>query len=637
MLRYLSILSVLLLTCSGLKAQPPPVNTDSLLKISNNDRLPDSIRLGSLELIVSDWMMRDPDSCLHYTRIFASLATRLKSEEHLATALYLQGVSYYFKGELSEAIHSLNKSLEHRGEHGDPIGTAAALNVIGAVYMKQGNHAKAIDHYVRCLKLSERIEDSRGIAGSHFNIGRIYTHQKDYEKALTHFKTSLLYKDSSDLAGKANVYQIMATTYVDMKRDLLAQVYFQKSLAFGKAAGDITGVGISYSNMASYYLDRENPDTVILYAQKSIAQFEQVDDWLGIAYAYATLAQANKLKGQPRKAIEWAEKAMDIARQFNETKLVQETARILSDNYRSIGQLDKALEMYDLNITLKDSIQSEENQRGVLRQEYAYQYEKEALSDSLQFAKKEAVLTEQTEKQRLGLGAAAIVLLLIILLASSIYKGKKRSDELLLNILPEQVAEELKQHGQAEARLINEVTVLFTDFKDFTAVSEKMTPKELVHDLHECFTAFDHIIQKHGLEKIKTIGDAYMAAGGLPTPNQTHPRDAVSAALDIIDFIEGIKVRKIADGKPYFDIRIGIHTGPVVAGIVGVKKFSYDIWGDTVNTASRIESSGSAGQVNISQTTYELLQDDPQFAFESRGMIETKGKGAMEMYFVAKI
>jgi uncharacterized protein (TIGR02246 family) len=214
---------------------------------------------------------------------------------------------------------------------------------------------------------------------------------------------------------------------------------------------------------------------------------------------------------------------------------------------------------------------------------------------------------------------------------------KKRSDDLLLNILPHEVAEELKSKGSAEAKHIDLVTILFTDFQGFTAISEKLSPGQLVHDLNECFSAFDGICEKHGIEKIKTIGDAYMAAGGLPTTNSTHASDVLKAALEIRDFIAEGKARRIAGGLPFFEIRIGIHTGPVVAGIVGVKKFQYDIWGDTVNIASRMESSGEVGEVNISEATYAAVKDEPGFAFTSRGKVHAKGKGEMEMYFVTPI
>jgi ligand-binding sensor domain-containing protein/class 3 adenylate cyclase len=211
---------------------------------------------------------------------------------------------------------------------------------------------------------------------------------------------------------------------------------------------------------------------------------------------------------------------------------------------------------------------------------------------------------------------------------------KKRSDELLLNILPEEIAEELKVKGTADAKLIDEVTVLFTDFKGFTQLSEKLSPKALVSEINECFSAFDLIMQKYNIEKIKTIGDSYMAAGGLPTPNKTHPHDVVKAALEIQAFMSSHKEKKEALGEPCFEIRIGIHTGPVVAGIVGIKKFAYDIWGDSVNIASRMESSCEVGKVNISETTYNLVKE--KFKCEYRGEIEAKNKGRLKMYYISE-
>ena len=217
-----------------------------------------------------------------------------------------------------------------------------------------------------------------------------------------------------------------------------------------------------------------------------------------------------------------------------------------------------------------------------------------------------------------------------------ILEEKNRSDELLLNILPADTAEELKQYGSAKAKNYDTVTVLFTDFKGFTQHAERLSAEELVAEIDHCFKAFDRIMDEYNIEKIKTIGDAYMAAAGLPKANTSNPSDAVNATLAIRDFMLGYKMEMERNGQDAFEIRIGVHTGPVVAGIVGIKKFAYDIWGDTVNLASRMESSGAVGKVNISQDTYELLKDHNEFSFEPRGKIEAKNKGEIEMYFVER-
>jgi len=240
--------------------------------------------------------------------------------------------------------------------------------------------------------------------------------------------------------------------------------------------------------------------------------------------------------------------------------------------------------------------------------------------------------------------------LLLLLLAGGIYsrlqysrrtraiieEEKDRSNNLLLNILPADIAEELKIHGKAEARDFDMVSILFTDFKGFTNASAKLSASDLVREINACFEAFDGIMEKYNIEKIKTIGDAYMAAGGLPVPSHDSAKNTILAALEMQSFISKRKAELDALGQPSFEMRSGVHIGPVVAGIVGVKKFQYDIWGDTVNTASRMESSGEVGRVNISQATYEVLKDDPDFNFENRGKIEAKGKGEIAMYFVER-
>jgi len=208
-------------------------------------------------------------------------------------------------------------------------------------------------------------------------------------------------------------------------------------------------------------------------------------------------------------------------------------------------------------------------------------------------------------------------------------REKQRSDDLLLNILPAEVAEELKEKGSAEAKYFDHVTVLFTDFVGFTKAGERMSPQQLVDELDACFKEFDGVTSKYGIEKIKKIGDAYLAVSGLPIANPDHAANIVDAAMEICAFM---MQRKQQMGDKTFEVRIDVHSGSVVAGIVGIKKFAYDIWGDTVNTAARMEQNSEPGKINISQTTYELVKD--KITCEYRGEIDAKNKGAMRMYFV---
>ncbi|EAY24791.1 adenylate/guanylate cyclase domain-containing protein [Microscilla marina] len=211
----------------------------------------------------------------------------------------------------------------------------------------------------------------------------------------------------------------------------------------------------------------------------------------------------------------------------------------------------------------------------------------------------------------------------------------KQSEELLLNILPKEIAEELKAKGTVAPKPYELATVLFTDFKGFTSVAARMKPIDLLKELNACFDAFDEIIEKHEMERIKTIGDAYMCVGGVPNANTTNPVNAVLAALEMQRFMKQKREEKASQGENYWQCRLGINSGEVIAGVIGRKKFAYDIWGDTVNSASRMESNGEAGKVNISGSTHALVKD--LFECEHRGKINAKGKGEVDMYFVLGI
>ena len=213
-----------------------------------------------------------------------------------------------------------------------------------------------------------------------------------------------------------------------------------------------------------------------------------------------------------------------------------------------------------------------------------------------------------------------------------IEQEKIKSEKLLLNILPKEVARELAETGHAEAKHYHHVSVLFSDFVGFTEYAKMLSPREIVKELDFYFMAFDQIVERNGLEKIKTIGDAYMAVGGLPIANESNAYDAINAGLEMQDFVEKIRSKKEEIGEPFLQLRLGINTGEVVAGVVGKNKFAYDVWGNTVNIANRIELAGLRGKVNVSFSTYQLAKK--YFKFKARGVVEMKGMGEAPMFTV---
>jgi adenylate cyclase len=210
---------------------------------------------------------------------------------------------------------------------------------------------------------------------------------------------------------------------------------------------------------------------------------------------------------------------------------------------------------------------------------------------------------------------------------------QEKSERLLLNVLPKPIADRLKQGQQTIADNFAEVTVLFADIVNFTELASALSPCELVGLLNQIFSTFDRLVEQRNLEKIKTIGDSYMVVGGLPTPRSDHAEAVAELALEMLEAIATFKVSTAPNSKP-LTMRIGINTGPVGAGVIGTTKFAYDLWGDTVNTASRMESHGIAGHIQVTATTYHLLQE--KYAFQPRGIVDVKGKGQMETYMLLR-
>ncbi len=332
------------------------------------------------------------------------------------------------------------------------------------------------------------------------------------------------------------------------------------------------------------------------------------------------------------KAIGYLHRSADSAKKIGVPLIVQDCYEQLAKAYQLTGNYKKALEYANALRLVKDSLFSADNNNKIAALESKRKEFQDSLKDAVKI--KERQVLEQNHSNYVYASVAVVVLLLgftFFLTRNNklLSKERKKSDNLLLNILPEEVAMQLKEKGSATAKQFDNVTVLFSDFVDFTKASQHMSPQVLVEELDTCFKKFDEIVSKHNIEKIKTIGDAYLACAGLPTTDTMHAQHAVQAAIEINKFMDE---RYAKLGTRTFQVRLGLHSGSVVAGIVGNIKFAYDIWGDTVNTAARMEQNSEPGKVNISETTYELVKD--KFGCEYRGEIDAKGKGQLKMYYV---
>ncbi len=499
-----------------------------------------------------------------------------------------------------KAMDYARKVLALSEQIGFKKGMANAYNSMGVIYDHKGDYYPALEFHKKALKIREEIGFKKGIAGSYNNIGHIYWRQGNYPEALKNYFASLKIREE---------------------------------------IGDKNGISSSYNNIGNIYYIQGNYPVALKNYFASLKISEEIGDKEGIANSYNNIGTIYTNQKKYNEASGYLNKALSLSKEIGLLEINKNSYKNLTILDSAQGNFKQALEHYKLFVTTRDSMFNQENTKKLVQTKMQYEFDKKEALTKVEQEKKDAVAHQELQTQKIVrngfMGGFAIVLLFAGVLftqRNKIRKGKKRSDELLLNILPSEVAEELKAKGSADAKQFDEVTVMFTDFKGFTQISEKLSPAELVAEIHTCFKAFDNIITRYNIEKIKTIGDSYMCAGGLPVTNKTNAIDVVNAALEIRQFIKEHLQQRNEEGKESFEIRIGIHTGPVVAGIVGVKKFAYDIWGDTVNIASRMESSGEAGQVNISGTTQALVKD--KFTCTHRGKIAAKNKGEIDMYFV---
>ncbi len=559
-------------------------------------------------------------------------------------------ISYYI-ADFPKALLFYDKSIAIYKEVDFQKGVASSLNNKGAIYYHLGNYSQALDHYKQAIMLNETLGNIKQKTTALRNIGGIYLELDEYDKAMTHFETARkMYEELGEKGPLAKVMNAIGEIYLKQEKYKLAFQYIQNGLHIAETIEDKQQILFSIFTMGTLKSAQKEYEGALLFYKKAYQQAEILTNQRYKALSLIALGEISFERNNTPASLANCTKGLLISQQLQLIAAQKDACDCLYRANKYVNNQRKALYYYEKSTHLTDSLQTRKIANRMLHMEF----KKEQLLDSIFHAAKE--LKVQQEHQRIikkkedQRNLLMISGCFIIVIATSLWSRlrftkkskaklqleKDRSEHLLLNILPEEIAEELKEKGYVDAQDFETASILFTDFKSFTETASKLSPQELVEEINVCFKAFDVIMETYHIEKIKTIGDAYMAAGGLSKPDTHTVKNTILAALEMQSFIRNRKKENGLHNKPAFEMRVGIHVGPIVAGIVGVKKFQYDIWGDTVNTASRMESNGEAGKVNISQDTYTLVQYEPDLTFEYRGKIEAKGKGALAMYFVSR-
>jgi adenylate cyclase len=519
----------------------------------------------------------------------------------------------------------------------------------------EGMYSVALDHYLRAMDEYGALRNDSGIAVLNMYIGSIYQYMRDTGKASDHYRRSLaMWQRIGSARDIAILYNNIGSLAAEMAQPDSALAYHWKSMATWKQLGDSAWQAVSYMNMASCLDQMGKSDSAQRCLLKSISMIDpqrardlyvRFNNMLGLSYAKSN---------RPAEGLAACRQVQAIAEGIGNRPLELGNCECFFRNYAALGDQRNELRYFKRYIALKDSLYGGGPAEDLARIGLTYAFKQQQLADSLKGSVKFTelqrehmveLLREENRRNILLISAVVLVLTMAGLWSrlrfmrrssAQVKLQRDRADGLLHNILPASVATEMLATGKAKAQEVANAAVLFTDFQAFTSIVQHLPAAEVVALVDLYFTAFDGIVRAHGLEKIKTIGDAYMVCGGVPEARPDAALAVVMCALALQDFVVRTYAERKQAGLPAFAMRMGVHAGPVVTGVVGAHKFAFDIWGDTVNTAARMENSSEPGRLNISEAVHGAIKDDRNLRFTPRGEISVKGKGAMLMYWVER-
>ena len=555
--------------------------------------------------------------------------------EGIARSSLTLGFCYLLLAQHDEAITFALKALYGFEELEDDLGKGRSRLLMGSVHWSLGNYDQALSHAMAGMKTLDTSDDAE-FAGWGWNImGGIHQSIGDIDQAAAYFdKAMTLFQSSNNTVGVARVMNGLALALDTIGSWEESLQYSREALLLHEEAGNALGKARSLNDMGLVYFHQGNLSEARRCHEEALQIRQDSNNPSSVITSLLNLGLVYSAEHNFDQATAILYTGLDMALSINAKPKVYELHLALSEAFEGAGDMRRAFEHYKQFHAIKEDVLNNETATRLRQLQTTLATEKAERENVLERKKNRELAEANAEIQRqmaiLDEQATEIEIANAVLEEKNLVIAKMHEDSerLLLNVLPVPIAERLKQGAQTIADSFQNVTVLFADIVGFTQLSASTSPEELVQMLDAIFSDFDALAEKYGLEKIKTIGDCYMVVGGIPIPREDHALAVALMALEMRDAIDrfgkaiGSNIR----------VRIGLHTGDVVAGVIGKKKFAYDLWGDTVNTASRMESHGEAGKIHISEECFNLLKH--RFTFEERGEIEVKGKGVMRTWFL---
>lgn len=609
---------------------------DSLINVLNTLK-PDSVKVNTLISLGNEYLTTNVEETVRYGEWALDLSDKINYVNGKGYSLKLLGQVAAKQSNYPEAIVQFNAALEAFQSIQNKDGESNILNNLGSIYFITGDDAKSIEYHLRSLKIGEEINNKLRISTNLLNLGSVYANKPaTTNQALSYFLRALpIFEEINYEAGIGIASMNIGEIYFHKGSYDSALLIFQRSIRIYDGTAD---AAFPLSYIGEIYTIKNDFEKALSFHRQAVEVCERLDAQFELAQSLLSLGKSEYKMGEFKQCITTNERALRIAKEVDAPQERRKAYEMLSIAYAELRDFNKAYRYEKLLTGIKDTLYNTDEDKKIQQLQFNADIEKKESEIQLQ-----DVTIQRQKAINVAAGISGSLLILMLMGVYQRYKyirktnkiiqdERDRSKELLLNILPEETARELETNGHAQTRYYESVTVLFTDFKGFSTIAGKLSPQELVAELNDYFMAFDEIMGKYNLEKIKTIGDAYMCAGGIPTSNTTHPLDAVNAAIAMQEYMMKKNDLRKEKNLECWELRVGLHTGPIVAGVVGKKKYAYDIWGDTVNIASRMESNGEPGKVNISASTYQHIKEHYQCLY--RGKISAKNIGEVDMYFI---